>query len=91
MNDAALFHLPIPFHKLGALMCLVASGSKLARVSVVEGKAESAPFRFSRFGICATGAVFHMMAVMSHTYLMVLEWNSANRLTQAVPLFDVDQ
>ena len=31
-----------------------------------------------------------MMAVMSHAYLMVLEWNSANRLTQAVPLPDDD-
>ena len=30
------------------------------------------------------------MAVMSHTYLLVLEWNSANRLTQAVALPDDD-
>ena len=41
----------------------------------------------------AARAVFHMMAVMSHAYLIVLEWNSANRLTQAVqavPLLDDD-
>ena len=83
MNDSALLHPSVPLDKLRALMCLVATGSKLARVRVVISEAKPTSFWFTWFGICTTSTSFPILVEV----VLVVGFSASSFLGTFAPAF----